>query len=231
MADKYKKYTHEKERTGKMKGDPGPVVTISREFGCPSREIAELLHFALCQMEKKSITECNWKVLKKEILDEAGKVLNIAPQKLEYVFNAGKKSMAKELIDSFSQKYYKSDRKIRKTIKDVIYNIGHEGNAIIIGRAGVAITRKIPNSLHVRLIAPLNWRAERAAAQHNVDVAEMEKTAMKIDEKRWELIQDFSKNPVDDSTFDLLLNCQRLKIDQIVEIIIGAMKSKAMIPD
>ena len=52
--------------------------------------------------------------------------------------------------------YYKSDLKIRTTIAKVIRKFANEGNAIIVGRGGVAITRDIPLSLHIFLEAPWN---------------------------------------------------------------------------
>jgi len=228
--DKYLHYTLEQEHKHDKKIGIGPVITISREFGCPSREIAELLHLELCSLEKKPVNQQHWRIIKKEILEEAAKELgNIDPEKLEYIFRAEKKTMAEDILQSFTQKYYKSDRQIRKTIIEVIREFAEKGHVIIVGRAGVAITSDITNSLHIRLVAPLKWRAERLAAKHNVSYENAEKTAIEIDQKRLQLIDDFKGKPTDHTIWDLMINCKRLSIDDIVTMIINTMKLKKMV--
>ena len=55
----------------------------------------------------------------------------------------------------FNTKSFKSDRKIIKTVIDVVHSNAEDGNCIIVGRAGHVIAKDIDNSIHIRLFAPL----------------------------------------------------------------------------
>jgi cytidylate kinase len=231
MLDKYQKYTLDKDKEAlrMRKTGPGPAVTVSREYGCPSREVCDMLHFVLCEIEGMLPNQKNWRVIDKEILDVAAKELELDPSKIEYIFRAEKKSVTEDIISSMNRRYYKSDRKIRTTIKEVIRTIAERGQVIILGRAGVAITRDMVNSLHVRLEAPLKWRAERMAAKYSLDYKAAEKNCIDMDARRTHLISDFIGHPIDHTLWDLSLNCNRLSIDEMVQIIVDVMRIRNMI--
>jgi len=128
-----------------------------------------------------------------------------------------------------SKDYYKSDLKIRSTIAKVIRRFANEGNAIIVGRGGVAITRDIPKSLHVFLEAPLEWRALRLAEKDNIPVEQARSYAQSIDKKR-NLFRDFFQGKGTDYTrFDIKLNCMTLEVGEITDIIVGALRTRSML--
>jgi cytidylate kinase len=206
-------------------GQSQPIVTISREFGCPSGPISQLLADKLQKRNTKKI----WRILNKEILEKSANQLNLNPSKVEKVFDAEKKSTIDEILGALSSKHYKSDRVIRKTIIEVVKTYADEGYVIIVGRGGVAITRNYPNALHIRLHAPLDWRANRLSQEHNISMEEARKKAIEMDEKRTMLINDFLGEKGDHSIFDLMINCKTLFADQIVDIIIKAMESRKLI--
>ena len=110
---------------------------------------------------------------------------------IRYVFNYEQKGVIDDIFSAHLTKYYKSDRRIRNTVGRVIRNIGIEGNVIIVGRGGVAITRDIPRSLHINLDAPMEWRAMRVSTKHNLSLEEAEKYANDVDKKRKQFSYNF----------------------------------------
>ncbi len=56
---------------------PGPVITISRELGCPAKTLACSLAKKLDQEKTKKSKEQPWRWISKEILDESAKQLNV----------------------------------------------------------------------------------------------------------------------------------------------------------
>ena len=223
MEQRYKKQVSD-EKTSK---DPGSVVTISRETGCPAKRIAKLLALSL---NKQKTEGNNWKCVSKEILSEAAKELDMAPSQIQYVFDFEKKSTWDEILGSFSTKYYKSDRKIRKTIADVIRTIAISGYAIIIGRGSVAITKDLPKALHINLEAPMEWRSEILCEKMNVPVEEARKYAITTDRKREEFRDSFYGKNTDYTTFDVTFNCMRFTDNEIVESIVNIMQLRKLIP-
>lgn len=204
-----------------------PVITISREFGCPSHDIAKLLVEKI--NEGVQNPEDKWKWVSKEILEQSALELNIDPSKIEYVFNNQQRSLADEIIAALSSKYYKSDKKIRTTIKEIIDAIAMQGNVVIVGRGGVAITREHPKSLHIRLDAPINWRITRTAQRHGLSDQAAKKKVVDTDKNRMALINDFLGYASDHTIFDVILNCKYLSEEEVVQTIISMAKHKKMI--
>ncbi len=218
--EKRKQYTST-QRTGK------PFVTISRQYGCPSRIIAGEL-----QRELNQITGHvkEWDIVNKEIIQNSAHELNINPDKLKYVFEAEQKSVIDEVIAAMSTRYFKSDRKIRKTIREVIENLASAGYSIIIGRGGVAITNDFPNSLHVSLFATQNWRLQRIMKRHDFRTEKEAFNHMRyVDKKRTDLINHFSGGEFDFNKFDLKINCEKFSPEEVAKLIASTMQAKKMI--
>ena len=53
-----------------------------------------------------------------------------------------------------------SDLRVKKAIKDVVLSMCKEGYIILVGRGGVSIARNITDALHIRLVAPFEWRVD-----------------------------------------------------------------------
>ena len=174
-----------------VSGEAGPVITISREYGCPSKIIASRLAEELTRKMFVKGKEIKWKYVTKEIMAESARALEVDPDKIKYVFDYEQKSMIDGIISAQFNKYYKSERKIRNTIAKVIRNMAYEGHVIIVGRGGVAITHDIPKSLHVMLEAPLDWRTLRVAENYHLSQNEARKTAIEVDKKRKEFREYF----------------------------------------
>jgi len=216
------------EETLLKKTGPGPVITLSREYGCPAKVIAQKLSEVLSNHLDKSGMKYSWKWYNKEILDESARQLQLDPSKIKYVFDYEKKSILEDFFSSFSQ-YYQSDRKIRSTIGKVIREIAEQGQAIIVGRGGIAITRDLSNSLHINLVAPLDWRAAIISERYNVSIDEARISAIDIDNKRKEFRDYFEGKNSDYTSPDISFNCMTLSIDEIVSTIVKVSESRGFI--
>lgn len=208
---------------------PGPVITISRELGCPSKMLACQLAERLDKEKTKKSKEQPWRWISKEILDESAKQLNVDCEQIEHVFDYKSRGVFEDILLAHSKDYYKSDLKIRTTIAKVIRNFANQGNAIIVGRGGVAIARDIPLSLHLMLEAPLEWRAARVSSKHDMTIEQARSYAQSIDKKRTQFRDYFQGKGNDYTRFDMRINCMTLSLDEIVDIIVGAVKTRKML--
>ncbi len=208
---------------------PGPVVTISRELGCPAKTLAISLTERLNSQKRVKAKDHPWRWISKEILQESARELEVDSSQIQHVFEYKSRGVLEDLLLAQSKDYYKSDLKIRTTIARVIRRFANEGNAIIVGRGGVAITRDIPKSLHIFLEAPLEWRAIRVAEKHNYTIEQARTYAQNIDKKR-SLFRDYFQGKGNDYTrFDIKLNCMTLEQEDMTNIIVGALKSRSML--
>ncbi|HYW94102.1 MAG TPA: cytidylate kinase-like family protein [Bacteroidales bacterium] len=208
---------------------PGPVITISREVGCPAKRIAQKLTDTLNNSSIKFAKTIPWRWISKEIIEESAKELDVDLAEIQYIFDYKQHGVLEDLLLSHSKRFYKTDRKIRNTIAKVIRNFADEGNAIIVGRGGVAITRDIPRSLHVHLEAPLEWRALRTSEKHNMSLDDARKCCIDLDRRR-QMFRDYFEGKGNDYTrFDMKFNCMTVGPDEIVDILIASMKVRKII--
>jgi cytidylate kinase len=211
----------------KQKASIGPVITISREFGCPANICASDLAEVLSKIDGDDKEP--WKVISKEILEQAAKELDLTPEKIEFVFKYEKRSAVDEILESLSSKYYKSERKIKNTIRDVIRSIGEQGRVIIVGRAGSTILRDIPKSLHIKLISPLDYRVEGVSRRHEIPHSEAKKLTIEMDKKRAQLRDELAGHKIDDIDYDLIFNTMIIKPNEIVELIAKTASLKGIV--
>ncbi len=213
------------ERERQIKS-PGPVITISREYGCPSKPIAE----RVTRLINESGVKEKWHWISKEILEESARRLGLSPREIRHIFEYRSRSFLEDLLISQEKKrYYHSDWAIRKAVGEVIRATAMEGRVIIVGRAGAALTRDIPASLHVRLIAPIEWRIEQVARHHQISREEAEKRIRELDKKRKEFMEHYLKRPFDDTLFDVIFNCSTLSQEEIAGAIFRLAQIKELV--
>ena len=222
LKDKYQ------ERNLEYK-DPGPVVTISREYGCPGQKIAQHLNDVLNQRLQHLGKKPEWKWVGKEIFIEAAKDLNLQPEEVEHVFKQTERSVIDQVLSAQSSKFYKNDKSIRLAIGQTIRSIANDGHSIILGRGGVAITRDIKKSIHIYLEAPLQWRASIISEKQQCTIDEAKKLAIETDKRREEYRGYFQGRGNDYTWYDVRYNCMTLCIDEIVESIVKLMEIRKLI--
>lgn len=206
----------------------GPVITISRQFGCGARSIAERL--------SKKITDYStakngkeWKWINKEIVENTAKKLNMKPELIEEMFHSAEKNVLGDIVVSFSSKKYAGSTKIKKTITRIIEEYVDEGNIIIVGRGGHAITKYLKKALHIRIEAPIEWRAQKVSERYKVSTETARENCYEMDKKRDLFNQYFTSNTEAKAIFDVTFNAKTLTKDMIVDSIFELAKIKQLI--
>ncbi len=219
---KYARDCLQKREQNKTSFSPGPVVTISRDFGCPAKKIARKLSNTI---NKKKINN-KWCWVSKEILAESANQLGLHPDEIQYVFDYKKRGIVEEIIAAQSRKYHRSDKKIRNTIGKVIKRIAETGNVIIVGRGGATIAKNIKNSLHINLIADIEWRAKNVGKRHGLDIDKATQFTLDYDKKRKRFLDYYWGKTSDHSIFDLIYNCSTISSEEIVTSIIQILERR-----
>lgn len=209
--------------------DPGPVITIARETGCPGKKVAQRLTDVLNQRVQNKANYKEWKWVGKEIFVEAAKELNLEPGEVENVFKQTDRNIIDQILSAQSSKFYKNDKSIRKTIGQTIRSMANDGNVIILGRGGVALTRDIHKSLHIYLSAPLEWRVSVITQKQCCTPDEAKKLVVETDKRREEYRDYFQGKGNDYTWFDVQFNCMTLCIDEIVDSIVKLMETRKLI--
>ena len=212
-----------------VKRDYGPVITISRDFGCGGTGFACSLKDRINKYNKFKKNAEEWNVISKEILEKSANELHSSQHMISHLFDSETRGFYAEIIESFSGKYYVSDARIKNTINKVIKGYGEEGNVIIVGRAGFIFTQHIDRSLHIKLTAPFGWRVNKIAERFGITNNEAKQRVLELDDKRKKFLQFF--NPVidDRECFDVVFNLKNFSKDEIIETLIMMIEAKKII--
>jgi cytidylate kinase len=199
----------------------GPFITISREYGCQANKLAKLLCDEFLKNGQK------WNILNKEIIMESAKKLDMEPGKVMKIAESVDRTAMDEVLHALTTKYYKSDRKIRQTIASVVNSAAAQGNTIIVGRGGVAITHGMNSGIHIKLMAPREWRLQVMMQRYHTPREYMMKELSNIDLKRHRLLASLTKgveNP--DMLFDVEFNCSTLNLDEIAKMVMALVNKR-----
>lgn len=230
MSDTFVRYFQERLKIeDKRSSIPGPVVTISREFGCDAKGLANLLASRLNEFYLPIGAKQTWAVVSKEILMETARQLQTDSKKIEYVFSFEKRNLVDDFMLSLSTKNHLSDWIVKEAIKKVIREFAESGFTIIIGRAGAQIARDIEKSVHIKLVAPLEFRKHLIINKYNIPEKDAEKKIHEMDSGRDKLITMFVKETRCEGCYDVYYNIRFLTHDQICNSVLNLMQQKKLI--
>lgn len=212
-----------------LTGKPsGPVITISREVGCSGLELAGALAERLNQLNMT----WKWRVLSKEIFQQSAIELNTDPEKVAKIFRQSDRNAFDEILNTFSEKRFNSEKKIKKTVCNVIRHFADEGFCIIVGRGGNYLTSGIRNSIHIRLVAPLEDRISSIMGKNRLNREEAISFISRVEKERLAYRNAVMNKDTDKpEIFDLTFNKSVFTTKMIIEIALIAIKNKQILDD
>lgn len=201
----------------------GSFLTVARETGCSGTEVAAELVSTFRKMGR------HWRFLNREILDQAAEKLQLGRSKLEHDFIWAKGNVMDDIIKSLSSRYYKNDQKVKETVADIIQSEARKGRTIIVSSAGAVTTTGISGGLHVKLIAPLDWRIKTLSRSLTLSEKDAAAFILKNDKKRDFIFGQFAGERKDEPYYDLIINRAIFSNQEAAEIIINAMMIKGLL--
>ena len=230
MENLFLHYMHEKARREEeqIEHELGPVITISRQYGCFGSEIA--LKLANKINEKKNLKgeREEWVFISHQVLHDASETLEAKPDEISHIFGAEQKSVFGDLVSLFSKDKYISDIQIKRTIAQLVRSYSEQGNAIIVGRAGCVIAKHIKRSVHVKLMAPFCWRVNIIKNRFNISSSEAMEKVKETDKRRETFMDFFRGNKPDSELFDIILNRSTVSTEDIVDHIYKIGQSRGL---
>lgn len=211
----------EQKASVKKKKNPGPLITISREVGCNGVKLATKMADYLNQR----YLENNWKVLSKEVFYQSARELNMEPDQVKRVFKFDSNTFH-EILNAFGTRKFKSDRKVIRTVIDVIHSFAEDGYCIIVGRAAHIIAHDVQNSLHIRLVAPLEYRIKTIMNNNYLNRHEAIEFITEVEKERANFRKAIRKESLEADCFDLCLNRASFQDKETIELIELAAQKK-----
>ncbi|MEJ2145868.1 MAG: cytidylate kinase-like family protein [Acidobacteriota bacterium] len=217
-------YHEEESGTGDIHSGLYPFVTISREYGAGGRELARAL---LQNMERHpSHLFQGWRIFDREMCE--GLIHS---------------DVFKETFDAvFSERYHSEIEAVVRTLLGVkssqpavfslmfqaIRKIATCGKVIIIGRSSCCVTASLPLGVHVRLVAPEEYRIQKAGFKE-LGENEARRELHRRDRDRARLMQTYFRRDItDQSMYDAVWNTSRVPMETIARSIMGLVESRAV---
>jgi cytidylate kinase len=100
---------------------------------------------------------------------------------------------------------------------------------VLVGRGSVAILQGCPNSLHIRLQAPLEWRVQGICNSRGINETDALKLSNETDQKRKAIIELLLGRKFDQNLFDVVFNCKTFPKEEIVNSIMRIMEVRKLI--
>jgi len=207
---------------GKKK-EPGPFVTISRQYGCDGYALGELLVEKLNEREG----EGKWRVFKKELLKQLAEDTGLTEEVIEKE-RIGKPSLLKDFFRGMRHKGIPDGYEIRNKITIMVRTVAFEGHAVIIGQGGTAATVDLDNGLSVRIEASKEWRIARVAVREKLKRQAAIARIEEVDRNRKHLRKIYEEKNPRAPAFNLVIDNSMFNIKQAAEQIILAMEQKKL---
>jgi cytidylate kinase len=206
---------------------PGPLITISREVGCNGVKFAHKLASSLNQRHLGP----DWKVLSKEVFFQSAKELDMEPEKVKRVFKYSSGYTFNDILNAFGNKNFKSEKKVVKTVNEVIRTFAEEGFCIIVGRAAHIIAHDIENALHLRFQAPLEFRIKTIIDNNHLNRQEAIEFIQKVETERKAFRKAIRQEKPENDLFDLCINRAVFNDEETIDLIEIAAEKKNIFKD
>ncbi len=196
------------------------VVTIARETGTGAPRIAA----RVCELlnERHGGGDQPWLAYDKNLVEKVAEEHELAEDVIRKLDEHDQNALDEIFAAVTGQQTLHSiGMKTARTIRGLAKN----GRAVVVGRGGAVILAGIPHSLHVRLVAPLEWRVRQWAKANGVDPAEARERVEQLDRERGDYVRaTLNHDPNDARLYDLVINVQAFTTEHAAQVIARAVE-------
>jgi len=193
---------------------PAPCFTIAREFGCQAYPLAE----ALIKRLNARVAGEPWVIIGQQVLDEVATLSGYSVEQIEK--SQDTPSSLKAIFSMFLDSSRAEETAVFAHMRNVIYGFAKRGNCVLVGHGGVAAAQDLKNCIHLRLVAPFDFRVNKIMRTHNLKQAEAEQFIALHQQQRDDFIKRFTAERLDDPLlYHLVINNSRLSVAAMAELV------------
>ncbi len=195
---------------------PAPCLTIAREFGCQAYPLAEAL------IEKLNATNpvVPWIIVGNQVLAEVSKLSGYSVAQIEKAQDTP--SSVKAIFSMFLDKYLAEETEVFQHMTPVIRDFAERGHCIFIGQGAALATQDLANCIHMRLVAPYDFRVQKIMEAHQLTFSEAENYIESHQKQRDDFLRRFADSDINDpKLYHLVLNNSRLPVESMADLTLG----------
>jgi CMP/dCMP kinase len=194
------------------------IVTVSREAGAGGAHLAAALGKRL-----------GWPVVDRALLEEAARRLRAPLSDVEGVEEHADgllQRLGKAFARGGPEFVFPSDLPdpeiVAQVEQAVVRKVAESPPVIVVGRGAQCVLHRRPDTLHVRLVAPLEIRAERLAEALGLTREQARERARHIDHERDRYLRHhFHCERDNPHLYDVQINTGGIPLDEAVEMVLG----------
>ena len=198
----------------------GGVVTIARQTGTGAPRIAA----RVCEIlnERHGSGEQPWLAYDKNLVHTVAEEHELAEDVLRKM-DEHDQNMLDEIFASITGQLtvHEVAMKTARTMR----GLAKHGRAVIVGRGGSVVLAGVPNSLHVRLVAPLEWRIRNWAQANGTSLEEARVKVAEMDRDRADYVRaTLNRSSEDPTLYDLVINVAAITLEHTASMIARAVE-------
>jgi cytidylate kinase len=191
------------------------VIALTGQYGALGNEIG-------ARVAEKS----GFHLYDREIIEMVAQRAHTDPHLVER-FEERESTFLRSLVDQFLtvDQAQISNAEYFQRLTEVVGLVGHQGEAVILGRAANIILGP-KCALRVRCIAPRELRIDRNMKRLGVSRAQAETATDHENERRIRWVRTtVCKDATDPALYDIMLNTEHLSVDQAADLILAAFRA------
>jgi cytidylate kinase len=194
-----------------------PFVTISRQAGSGGIRFGRLLADRL-NRERPSLQH-PWNFLDRELVERIASDHHLSTELIDSLENSSH-TWIDEFINGFSHSDHSpSDMAVFRRVMQTMRALARAGHVILVGLAGEQMTHGMPGGLHVRIIAPFEWRVENLAKNDGLAKDDARQRVRLLDKDRTAFARKFWPRIDRAESFHITLNASLLSEEQMADCV------------
>jgi cytidylate kinase len=184
------------------------VITVSRQLGSLGCDIAD----AVAQ-------QLGYRKVWRRLINQAARRARTPEMALDMLDDLGLLGLKPSLSE---------EKAYLDAVRELIEEHARAGNVLIVGRGGQAVLRGWPNTLHVRIIAPMDVRVERLVRRHGISSKAALAQIQASDRRRKRFVERaYHVDWGDPTLYDLVLNTASMDVAWAAGLICHAVTAMA----
>jgi cytidylate kinase len=180
------------------------------------------------RLNELDTSEIAWTLYDKEIVSRIACDMKMS-KRLTDLLTSGARTKIARYMDALLEKWPVEDEVFQRMVR-IVRSICEKGHAVVVGRGACKISEDLANGFHIRIVAPLSWRAKQVASFYHLSEEEAVRRIRLFDAERAAFVRKYFDEDIENPTlYDMVLNQGTLPMDLIVDLVATAMQERGIV--
>jgi CMP/dCMP kinase len=197
------------------------LITVSRQYGAGGSEVAARVARTL-----------GWRVVDNELVERVAARAGLAPEDVaqrEERVSTFIERLARTLVAATPELVVPPEAggtapeaDLVRITERVVEEVAAEGRVVLVGRAAPAVLARERDAIHVKVVAPRDWRIRVIAQRLGMPLEEAATLTDETDRNRSRYHrQHYQRDWADPANYHLVLNTAAIGLDGAAEVVVG----------